>query len=151
MHGRCTMIVTDRKVLRQISKPWRWGDKNEIDSLVEKMWKALEEKNGAGLSAIQIGYPLRVFIVGLEVNEVFVNPAIVNKSSIMKKDWEGCLSCGHSQVRVPRSHSITLKYWNQDLEHCERKFTGFEARVVQHELDHLNGFLIIDRGKEYKP
>ena len=145
------MIVTDRKVLRQVSKPWRWGDKKEIDSLVEKMWKALAEKNGAGLSAIQIGYPLRVFIVGLEVNEVFVNPSIVNKSSIMKKDWEGCLSCGYSQVRVPRSHSITLKYWNQDLEVCKRKFTGFEARVVQHELDHLSGFLIIDRGKEYKP
>jgi len=144
------MIVTDRKILRQISKPWT-GDKKELDELVEKMWSVVSEKNGAGLSAIQIGYLVRVFIVGLEVNEVFVNPSIVSKSSIMKKDWEGCLSCGYSQVRVPRSHSITLKYWDKDLNPCERKFTGFEARVVQHELDHLNGFLIIDRGKEYKP
>lgn len=144
------MIVTDRKILRQMSKPWT-GDKKQLDDLVEKMWSVVSEKNGAGLSAVQIGYLVRVFVVGLEVNEVFVNPSIVSKSSIMKKDWEGCLSCGYSQVRVARSHSITLKYWDQNLNLCKRKFTGFEARVVQHELDHLNGFLIIDRGKEYKP
>ena len=144
------MIVTDRKILRQMSKPWT-GDKKELDDLVEKMWSVVSKKNGAGLSAVQIGYLVRVFVVGLEVNEVFVNPSIVSKSSIMKKDWEGCLSCGYSQVRVARSHSITLKYWDQNLNLCKRKFTGFEARVVQHELDHLNGFLIIDRGKEYKP
>ena len=144
------MIVTDRKILRQISKPWT-GDKKELDDLIEKMWSVVSEKNGAGLSAVQIGYLVRVFVVGVEVNEVFVNPSIVSKSSIMKKDWEGCLSCGYSQVRVARSHSITLKYWDQNLNLCKRKFTGFEARVVQHELDHLNGFLIIDRGKEYKP
>ena len=144
------MIVTDRKILRQISKPWT-GDKKELDDLIEKMWSVVSEKNGAGLSAVQIGYLVRVFVVGLEVNEVFVNPSIVSKSSIMKKDWEGCLSCGYSQVRVARSHSITLKYWDQNINLCKRKFTGFEARVVQHELDHLNGFLIIDRGKEYKP
>lgn len=144
------MIVTDRKILRQMSKPWT-GDKKELDDLVEKMWSVVSEKNGAGLSAVQIGYLVRVFVVGLEVNEVFVNPSIVSKSSIMKKDWEGCLSCGYSQVRVARSHNITLKYWDQNLNLCKRKFTGFEARVVQHELDHLNGFLIIDRGKEYKP
>ena len=144
------MIVTDRKILRQISKPWT-GDKKELDDLIEKMWSVVSEKNGAGLSAVQIGYLVRVFVVGLEVNEGFVNPSIVSKSSIMKKDWEGCLSCGYSQVRVARSHSITLKYWDQNLNLCKRKFTGFEARVVQHELDHLNGFLIIDRGKEYKP
>ena len=144
------MIVTDRKILRQMSKPWT-GDKKELDDLVEKMWSVVSEKNGAGLSAVQIGYLVRVFVVGLEVNEVFVHPSIVSKSSIMKKDWEGCLSCGYSQVRVARSHSITLKYWDQNLNLCKRKFTGFEARVVQHELDHLNGFLIIDRGKEYKP
>ena len=140
------MIVTDRKIL----KPWT-RDKKELDDLIEKMWSVVSEKNGAGLSAVQIGYLVRVFVVGLEVNEVFVNPSIVSKSSIMKKDWEGCLSCGYSQVRVARSHSITLKYWDQNLNLCKRKFTGFEARVVQHELDHLNGFLIIDRGKEYKP
>ena len=130
------MIVTDRKILRQMSKPWT-GDKKELDDLVEKMWSVVSEKNGAGLSAVQIGYLVRVFVVGLEVNEVFVNPSIVSKSSIMKKDWEGCLSCGYSQVRVARSHSITLKYWDQNLNLCKRKFTGFEARVVQHELDRI--------------
>ena len=88
------MIVTDRKILRQISKPWT-GDKKELDDLIEKMWSVVSEKNGAGLSAVQIGYLVSVFVVGLEVNEVFVNPSIVSKSSIMKKDWEGCLSCGY--------------------------------------------------------
>ena len=48
------MIVTDRKILRQISKPWT-GDKKELDDLIEKMWSVVSEKNGAGLSAVQIG------------------------------------------------------------------------------------------------
>ena len=110
----------------------------------------MEKYNGIGISAIQVGVPIRVFLAG-KPSELFINPRIVEKSSIMKQDWEGCLSCPDVQVRVKRSHSVVMEYhtFNSEGEYIvvKRKFKGFDARVVQHEFDHLNGILITDKGK----
>lgn len=146
------MLVTDKNKLREQSLDWK-GSMKDLEKLVDDMGEVMEEANGIGISAIQIGQPVRVFIAGKDPH-LFINPKIVTKSSFTKKDWEGCLSCPGAHVRVSRSHTITLKYdtvsegiYYKDIK---RKFTGFDARVVQHELDHLNGFLIIDRGKTYQ-
>tara|TARA_S200000501_G_scaffold342005_1_gene351795 strand:+ start:175 stop:615 length:441 start_codon:yes stop_codon:yes gene_type:complete len=146
------MIITDEKILRKVSTEWS-GKPEELEKLLEKMTKAMEERNGVGISAIQVGVPKRIFLAGNPV-EVFINPRILSKSSYEKKDWEGCLSCGAAQVRVKRAHSISLEYMNYKdgkFNLIRRKFEKFDARVVQHELDHLNGILILDRGKVYKP
>lgn len=143
------MIVTDEKILRQMSKEFT-GTNEELKETVELMDKMMEKYNGIGISAIQVGVPIRVFLAG-KPSELFINPRIVEKSSIMKQDWEGCLSCPDVQVRVKRSHSVVMEYhtFNSEGEYIvvKRKFKGFDARVVQHEFDHLNGILITDKGK----
>ena len=83
--------------------------------------------------------------------EIF-SPKILDKSAYMKGDWEGCLSLPDTMVKVKRAKNITLEYTSireGKFVKIKRKFTDFDARVVQHELDHLNGFLITDRGKAY--
>lgn len=143
------MIVTEDKILRQMSKEFT-GTNKELKETVELMDKMMEKYNGIGISAIQVGVPIRVFLAG-KPSELFINPRIVEKSSIMKQDWEGCLSCPDVQVRVKRSHSVVMEYhtFNSEGEYIvvKRKFKGFDARVVQHEFDHLNGILITDKGK----
>ena len=139
------MIVTDEKILRQMSK-----EVSKVDTKVLKdMEDTMKKLDGIGISAIQIGAPQRIFLAGNPA-QVFINPKIKDKSSYTKVDWEGCLSCPGAHVRVRRSHSITIQYEDIEGKIIKRKFTGFDARVIQHELDHLNGFLIKDRGKVYQ-
>tara|TARA_Y100001938_G_C8054646_1_gene413756 strand:- start:116 stop:541 length:426 start_codon:yes stop_codon:yes gene_type:complete len=140
------MIVTDIRILRKMSK--EVFDKVS-DKTIDEMKKVMEEHKGVGIAAIQVGKAIRVFLAG-NPPQVFVNPKVINKSTYAKTDWEGCLSCPGAHVRVKRSHSITLEYQNEEGKIIRRKFKGFDARVIQHELDHLNGYLIIDRGKVYQ-
>ncbi len=139
------MIITDEKILRQMSK-----EVTKVDpKMLKDMEDAMKKLDGIGISAIQIGKAHRVFLAGNPA-QVFINPKIIDKSSYSKVDWEGCLSCPGAHVRVRRSHTITIKYTDLEGKEIKRKFKGFEARVIQHELDHLNGFLIKDRGKVYQ-
>ena len=148
------MIVTDKKILRAMSSEWN-GNMEQLEEIVNKMGEAMEEHKGVGISAIQVGLPYRIFLAGPHDSpELVMNPKILEKSPFMKADWEGCLSCPNTMVKVKRAKSITLEYTSVregKFVKVKRKFTDFDARVVQHELDHLNGFLIIDRGKVYKP
>ena len=139
------MIVTDKKILRQVSK-----EVSEVDpKILKDMEDTMKEHNGIGISAIQIGHPIRVFLAG-SPPQVFINPTILERSGYTKVDWEGCLSCPGAHVRVRRAYSIKLKYTDLEGKEIKRKFKGFDARVIQHEFDHLNGFLITDRGKVYQ-
>ncbi len=125
----------------------------EVSSLINKLETVMEEYKGVGISAIQIGLPYRVFLAGYPEPEVFINPKVLERSSYMKSDFEGCLSCPGVMVRIKRSSYIVLEYTSireEKFVKIKRKFKDFEARVVQHELDHLNGFLIEDRGKVYR-
>ena len=125
----------------------------EVSSLINKLETVMEEYKGVGISAIQIGVPYRVFLAGYPEPEVFINPKVLERSSYMKSDFEGCLSCPGVMVRVKRSSYIVVEYTSireEKFVKINRKFKDFVARVVQHELDHLNGFLIEDRGKVYR-
>ena len=139
------MLVTNKNKLREVSK-----EGSEVDpKILQDMKDTMKKHNGMGISAIQIGHPIRVFLAGSPA-EVFINPRILERSTYTKTDWEGCLSCPGAHVRVKRSHSIILEYTNLEGKQIKRKFKGYDARVVQHEFDHLNGFLILDRGKVYQ-
>jgi len=145
MESRLVIYPDDR--LRQVSIPYKFLN---TEKLIDKMKTVMKESNGIGLSAIQIGIPVRVFLAG-DPPQVFINPRILKRGSFEKKDWEGCLSCPDCTVRVKRPTKITMRYQNEEQQWITRDFTGFEARVIQHEFDHLNGKLIIDRGKVYRP
>ena len=147
-------IVTDEKILRTMSSEWN-GNMKQLEEIVDKMGEAMEEYEGVGISAIQVGLPYRIFLAGpIDSPELVMNPKILEKSPFMKSDWEGCLSCPNTMVKIKRAKNITLEYTSVrkgEFVKVKRKFTDFDARVVQHELDHLNGFLITDRGKAYRP
>ena len=148
------MIVTDKKILRKISSDWN-GTIEELKEIVEKMYEAQVETGGVGISAIQVGLPFRIFLTGQgEDMEIFLNQKVKELSPYRKADWEGCLSCPDSMVRVKRASYIVIEYTSlREGKYMKitRKLKDFDARVVQHELDHLNGFLITDRGKVYRP
>ena len=136
------MLIFDKKTLRQRSKEWT-GTLEELEVLVDKMGAAMEEHKGVGIAAIQVEE---------DRCELFINPRNVQLSPYKKKHWEACLSCKNVNVRTSRAHSITLEYdtIKEGLPVViKRTFKGFEAVKVQHELDHINGFLIEDRGKAY--
>ena len=88
------MIVTDKKILRQVSKEWVNDSihaREELEDTIYQMQEAMKEHKGVGISAIQIGVPERVFLAG-SPPQVFINPKIKDRSSYTKTDWEGCLS-----------------------------------------------------------
>ena len=146
------MIVTDKKILRQVSKEWVNDSihaREELEDTIYQMQEAMKEHKGVGISAIQIGVPERVFLAG-SPPQVFINPKIKDRSSYTKRDWEGCLSCPGAHVKVRRAHSVVIEFTDENDEPRVQKFTGFDARVIQHEFDHLNGFLIVDRVNLYK-
>lgn len=125
--------------------------------LISDMWDTLQSLGGVGLSAIQVGEPRALFILDksalgqveaeipeiLQNNEsdllVFINPVIVNRSTTTETSWEGCLSFPEVFLKVERSKDITIKYANQEGREVEVSTSGFLARALLHEMDHLDG------------
>lgn len=127
-----------------------------VQQLIDAMITTLNQSGGIGLAAPQVFVSRRLFLacVGGDPRsappEVFINPEIVNLSDSAEAAWEGCLSFGELQVLVRRSTSVVLRYLNRDAQRCETEFCGLSARVVQHEYDHLEGVLTIDRALSTK-
>ena len=127
-----------------------------IDDLLETLYAS---PGAVGLAATQVGLPLRVFLVDLHPQQpeselkVYVNPTIV-RSSRWKMSREGCLSFPEYLATVKRAKRLTVKGCDRLGTPFEQDLEGFEAVVVQHELDHLDGVLMIDRirsiGKDWR-
>jgi peptide deformylase len=120
----------------------------DLRRLAERMTQLMRDANGVGLAATQIGIIRRVFVVQTDPDEdpiAVVNPVVVEQSDETVVDEEGCLSLQGVQMPVERPTSIRLE--GRDLEGGELTLdlTDHAARVVQHELDHLDGVLILDR------
>ncbi len=115
--------------------------------LVERMIALMGDAQGVGLAATQVGILQRLFVFDLEGEgaQAVVNPRLVYPSSEKATDEEGCLSLEGIRVPVERSTKVTLEGVNPDGEPVHLELEGLSARVVQHELDHLDGVLIIDR------
>jgi peptide deformylase len=113
-----------------------------IDDLAETMLAA----PGAGLAANQVGVPLRVFVVRGDENQVIglVNPELVRGDGV-QVGYEGCLSYPGWVGEVARYEDVVIKGRNRHGKEVRIKATGFTARAYQHELDHLDGILFIDR------
>jgi peptide deformylase len=138
---------------------------DEIQTLIENMYYTLREKQyGVGLAAPQIGVSIALSVVGikptptrpdLEVfNTVLINPIVVETYGRRKQMWEGCVSSGEAEntlyAKVPRYKSIRLKWLDEKAVEHDEVLNGFVAHVAQHETDHLNGILFVDRVKNTK-
>jgi peptide deformylase len=119
---------------------------SNIHHLVEKMLKAMVDEEGLGLAANQIGVASQV-LVGRSDEEksqiILVNPIIVNAKGedVM---GEGCLSVPEVTVEIPRAEVLVVRGFDADGKEIEYKVKGLTARMIQHEIDHLNGVLILD-------
>ncbi|HZZ71422.1 MAG TPA: peptide deformylase [Pirellulales bacterium] len=143
------IIQYPHPTLRHVAKPIRRIDA-EMLQVVRRMFDLMYEHKGIGLAATQVALPYRLFVLNLkgDPNEgeehVFVNPVITKRKGLAEAE-EGCLSLPGLYGDVKRSENITLQAFNlqgQAVKHvCEDLF----ARAVQHEIDHLDGVLFIDR------
>jgi peptide deformylase len=134
-------------VLRMEAKPVEEFDE-ELRRLVERMRGLMVEANGVGLAATQVGVLRRLFVfVNGEDGHVIaiVNPEIVRRSDASETDDEGCLSLQGVAIPVERALSVRLEGLDEGGEQVAFELEGFPARTVQHELDHLDGVLILDR------
>ena len=135
------------KTLRQKSLPVKHIDA-DVRSLIKQMKEIMEENNGVGLAAIQIGEPTCIIICEIDDKfYTFINPEIIKsfpETSVME---EGCLSLPNIYGEVERPKKITIKAINFDGKKIKMKAFGLLARVIQHELDHLEGVLFIDKAK----
>jgi len=132
----------------------------DIDALLADMRDTMQKYEGAGLAAPQIGVPLRVVIFGVEHNPRYpdaepvpytelLNPVIVPLSDEMEEGWEGCLSVPGLRGVVARHSRISYTGYDPKGRRIEREASGFHARVVQHECDHLDGILYPMRVRDF--
>jgi len=138
--------------LLAVSEPVRDFGTPELASLLEDMRDTMHDLNGAGLAAPQIGVGLRVVIFGFERNErypeaeavpftVLVNPELTPIGEITEEGWEGCLSVPGMRGLVPRYRDLRYTGFDERGNPIDRTVSDFHARVVQHEVDHLDGIL----------
>jgi peptide deformylase len=118
----------------------------DLERLVERMTRLMHEANGVGLAATQVGVLRRLFVfVDEGEDRVLVNPTITKSSTETEVDEEGCLSLRDVLVPVERAKSVTIEGFDVKGEPVRLELELPSSRVVQHELDHLDGVLIIDR------
>jgi len=138
--------------LLELSKPVTAFDKPELHQLIQDMRDTMDALNGAGLAAPQIGISLQVVIFGVTRNPrypdaeevpytVLINPDIEPLDQEMEEEWEGCLSIPGMRGLVPRYRHLRYQGYDQYGKIIERTVSGFHARVVQHECDHVQGIL----------
>ncbi|MFC1714701.1 peptide deformylase [Candidatus Poribacteria bacterium] len=135
-------------VLRQVAQPVE-EITDEIRQLAEDMLKAMYDSDGVGLAAPQIGVPKRIVVIDANPNDPFsepialINPEIVERSGQADAE-EGCLSVPEVSGEVERAEKVTVEALNLDGEKVRIEATELLARVIQHEIDHLNGVLFVD-------
>lgn len=122
----------------------------KVKEMVTKMFNTLQStKTGVGLAAPQVGLPFRIIIIGNEKARIlpvaFINPEIIQMKGARRKDMEGCLSVPGVFARVERAQKIKIKYYDTNFNEHVTNFKQFEARVIQHEYDHLDGIEFYDR------
>ena len=151
-----TVLRMGDPLLRQVASPVESFATPELQQLVDDMADTMQNCDGAGLAASQIGVLQRVVVFGVEHNPrypdaepvpftVLVNPRITPLSELREPGWEGCLSVPGMRGLVPRYTHIRYRGFDPSGRPIDRQVDGFHARVVQHECDHLDGILYPER------
>ncbi len=142
-----------RKVAEEIDQ-----DYPELQTLIDNMFQTMNYAEGIGLAAPQIGRAIRLFIIDLapfkeekpeiaDFKKVFINAEILETSQETVEYNEGCLSIPGINENVERPETITIKYQDLDFNEHTETYSGFQARVIQHEYDHIEGILFTDKVK----
>ncbi len=151
MPVRPVLRMGDARLLQRAEPVTDFGS-GELRALLEDMRDTMQALNGAGLAAPQIGVNLRVVIFGAEKSSrypdaeevpetVLINPSVTVLDEAIEGAWEGCLSLPGLRGLVPRFRNIRYRGHDEQDTPIDRTVSGFHARVVQHECDHLDGIL----------
>jgi len=151
MAVRTVLKMGDSRLLQK-AKPVESFDTSELHALLQDMRDTMAALNGAGLAAPQIGVSRQVVIFGVSRNPrypqaeqvpytILINPVVDPLDATMEEGWEGCLSIPGMRGLVPRYVRVRYRGYDEYGRPIDRTVSGFHARVVQHEVDHLNGIL----------
>lgn len=143
-------------VLRSVAAPVEDVSKPQVQQFIDGLLSTCRQAQGMGIAAPQVYKPWRIFIMASKPNARYpyapdmaptaiINPELVWQSEETEKDWEGCLSLPGIRAQVPRAKSVEVRYLTRQGEQISTMFEGFLARLFQHEFDHLNGKVFIDR------
>ena len=143
------IVIYPNKILEKKTKKVKNPLDATIQKLVKGMLETMEKAEGAGLAAPQIGESLRICTLRCE-GEIFIliNPKITSYSRDKEINEEGCLSFPGKFIPIKRSRKIKARYLNEKGEEMKIKAEGMLARIIQHEVDHLDGILFIERAKK---
>lgn len=140
------MVIHPNEILRTKSQDVTNALDSKIQNLIPEMMETMKAKDGVGLAAPQIGENIRLFVINYKEKElVFINPVITKKSLVKEWGEEGCLSIPNKFGEVKRHKRVTVEYLNEGGQKQTMKAHGLLARIIQHELDHLDGILFIDK------
>ncbi len=156
-----TVLKMGHPVLREVARPVASVPAPELDALIADLDDTMRALNGAGIAAPQIGVGLRVVIFELKDHPryphikpvpytVLVNPVLTPLGDEQDEGWEGCLSVPGLRGLVPRHRRLRYTGLAPDGSRIEREVEGFHARVVQHEVDHLDGVLFPQRVRDLR-
>ena len=161
--GPVTRILDGRAADFEKAKPVHPTDvrRPDFQKLIDDMIDTMNEYRGIGLAAPQVHEPVRLIVVGVQTDKddedeskieivPFINPEITALGSETVEGWEGCLSIPEVRGRVPRAARIQLQALDRRGKRVEITLEGFPARVTQHETDHLDGVLFIDRMRSFE-
>lgn len=143
------LVLHPHPVLRYRSKSIARVDK-ELKDVVQEMFRIMYAARGVGLAANQVAFPVRLFVcnpTGVQdegPEMVFINPVITKQKGIDEAE-EGCLSLPGVNANVKRSKSLWINAYDLEGKEIDTEVNGFLARIVQHETDHLDGVLFVDR------
>lgn len=143
-------------ILREKAEEVQHIQNPEVQELIDDMIATVADVNGVGIAAPQVYRNERIFIIASRPGPRYpdapeleptamVNPVIIHTSNNVEKEWEGCLSIPGIRGLVPRYKTIKVGYYTRKEKYVETELDDFIARIFQHELDHLNGMVFLDR------
>ena len=156
MSEKLSIIQLGNPILRQKAEFVKQVKSDNIQKLIDDLLTTVSDANGVGIAAPQVAVGYRVFIVASRPNlrypnaplmepTAMINPKIVAHSDETVKDWEGCLSIPGIRGLVPRYQKIEVEYIDRKGNLVNQQLTDFVARIFQHEYDHFEGLVFLDR------
>lgn len=151
------IYIYGQPVLRKMTKEIDPETYPNLKELIDNMFETMYSADGVGLAAPQVGLEDRIFVVDLSpfadeehpefknFKKAFINAHIIERSGEMKSVEEGCLSIPGIHEKVPREDKIHILYLDENLEPHDEIFSGYKARVIQHEYDHVEGIMFVDK------
>ena len=152
------IVVYGDPVLKKKAANIKEGEIDVVE-LAKDMYETMEQADGVGLAAPQIGKSIRMFVIDAtkmedpevaDFRQIFINPEIIEEDG---EEWafeEGCLSIPEIREEVFRQEKLTIRFFDENWQEFKKTYTGMQARIIQHEYDHIEGILFTDHLSGFK-